>query len=637
MPFARTVAARTASPHPPRSASTHPVRNPMANEKRSLTRELFNGTIDDSILFPYPRISEEEDRLVTEFIAGLRAYCEANIDRDWVDENERIPDEAIAELRRMGLFGISIPREHGGMGLSQSAYCRVFEYVTGFDAGLGIMLGVHLSIGIKGIQLAGSDAQKALYLPNAATGEWMASFALTEPEAGSDAAGIKSRAVLSEDGSHWILNGQKIWIGNGSFSEIIVAFAQTPVERDGKTVDRVTAFILRPDMPGFERGPALRKMGARGSNQAELYFRDVRVPVENLLGGVGDGFKLAMRVLNSGRQGLSAGAAGGVKQCLRMSADWARRREQFGEPLASYELVQGKLAAMAADAFTAESVAYFTTGLNDRGDVDYALESAAAKVWNSDALDRAVDELVQIAGGRGFVKGYPYEKVYRDARITRIFEGTNEILRLFVGLSGLQGPGEQLKEVAAALREPIRQIGLLTDFAAGRVRLALGRGEPELSDDVHPRLQTHFDYLVEHTRDLRIAAERALRRHGKQITERQFLVSRLADMAIELYVRAATLSHTQALLRATEGGASHAPPLTSTRQPLDPESLERVLRLCDLACQRSGLRFRAARVQLNGSRDELYRAVSADVVAQTDAPAEQPRGESGAAAAAAAD
>ena len=605
----------------------------MANEKRSFTRELFNGTIDDSILFRYPRIGDEEDRLVTDFIARLREYCEANIDREWVDENERIPQEAIEGLKGMGLFGISIAREHGGMGLSQSAYCRIFEYVTGFDAGLGIMLGVHLSIGIKGIQLAGTDAQKALYLPKAATGEWMASFALTEPEAGSDAAGIRSRAVLSEDGRHWILNGEKIWIGNGSFSEVIVAFAQTPVERDGRTVDRVTAFILRPEMPGFERGPALRKMGARGSNQAELYFRDVRVPVENVLGGVGDGFKLAMRVLNSGRQGLSAGAAGGVKQCLRMATDWARRREQFGKRLVEYELIQGKLAAMAADAFTAESVAYFTTGLADRGDVDYALESAAAKVWNSDALDRAVDELVQIAGGRGFVKGYPYEKVYRDARITRIFEGTNEILRLFVGLSGLQGPGEALKEVAAALREPIRQIGLLTDFAADRVRLALGRGEPMVGAEVHPRLQTHFDYLVEHTRDLRVAAERALRRHGKEITERQFLVARLGDMAIELYVRAATLAHAEALLRAAEAGAAVAPPHTSTRQPLDRDSVERIVRLCDLACQRSGLRFRAARVQLNGARDDLYRAVAADVAAQTDAPAEPPRGERGAAAA----
>ncbi len=586
----------------------------MPDASPSLTRQLFTGQIDDNILFPYPRISEDEDQRVTEFLGRLRAYLDANLDREWIDEHERIPDEVIQGLREIGLFGISIPVEYGGMGLSQSAYCRIFEFVTGYDTGLAIMLGVHLSIGIKGIQLAGSDEQKRLYLPRAATGEWFASFALTEPEAGSDANGIRTRAALSADGRHWVLNGDKIWIGNGSFSQVIVAFAQTPVERAGKTVDRVTAFILRPDMPGYERGAVLRKMGARGSNQAELHFRDLHVPVENVLGEVGDGFKLAMRILNSGRQGLSAGAAGGVKQCLRMATEFARGREQFGKPIAQYELIQGKLAAMAADAYSAESVAYLTTGLADRGDVDYALESAAAKVWNSDALDRAVDDLVQIAGGRGFVKGYPYERMYRDARITRIFEGTNEILRLFVGLSGMQEPGEYLKAIGKALRAPVKQFGLLSEFATDRVRLALGGGEPAIEGDVHPSIQRHFDYLVDHTRDLRISTERMIRRHGRDIVDRQFVVARIADMAIELYVRAAVLSRTQALLEAHDAGVAQSPPLTSTRVMLDEASVTRILRLCDLACQRSGLRFRTARESLNDGRDSLLRAVAADVI-----------------------
>lgn len=586
----------------------------MPDATPSLTRQLFTGTIDDSILFPYPRITDDEERRVTAFLDELRAYLDAHLDREWIDENEQIPAEVMDGLKRIGLFGISLPTEYGGMGLSQSAYCRVFEFVTGYDVGLAIVLGVHLSIGIKGIQLAGTDEQKRLYLPKAATGEWFASFALTEPEAGSDANGIRTRAVLSGDGKHWVLNGDKIWIGNGSFSEVIVAFAQTPVERNGKTVDRVTAFILRPDMPGYERGKVLRKMGARGSNQTELHFRDVHVPVENVLGEVGEGFKLAMRILNSGRQGLSAGAAGGVKQCLRMATEFANERRQFGKAIAEYELIQGKLAAMAADAYTAESVAYLTTGLADRGDVDYALESAAAKVWNSDALDRAVDELVQITGGRGYVKPYPYERMYRDARITRIFEGTNEILRLFVGLSGMQEPGEYLKAIGKALHEPVKQFGLLSEFATERVRLALGGGEPEIQREVHPSLRRHFDYLVDHTRDLRVATERMIRRHGREIVERQFVVTRIADMAIELYVRAAVLSRTQALLEAHEAGAGEAPPLTSTRQPLDADGVARILRLCDLACQRSGLRFRTAREALTDGRDALLRTVAADVI-----------------------
>ena len=593
----------------------------MSAEKPSFTRQLFHGVIDDSILFPYPRIDADEDRRVQAFLRELTEFCEEHVDREWIDEHERIPPEVVDGLKRLGLFGISLPREYGGMGFSQSAYCRVFEFVTGYDVGLAIMLGVHLSIGIKGIQLAGSDEQKRLYLPKAATGEWFASFALTEPEAGSDANGVKSRAVPAPDGSGWILNGSKIWIGNGSFSEVVVAFAQTPVERDGVTKDRVTAFILRPDMPGFRRGAELRKMGARGSNQAELFFEDVYVPHENVLGEVGDGFKLAMRILNSGRQGLSAGAAGGVRQCLRMARAWTAEREQFGAPLASFELVQGKLAVMAADAYTAESVAYFTTGLYDRGDADFALESAAAKVWNSEALDRAVDEMVQLAGGRGFVKGYPYERMYRDSRITRIFEGTNEILRLFVGLSGMQGPGEYLAEVGAALREPIRQLGLLTEFAAERVRMALGAGEPVVRVQVHPRLRGHFDYLEEHTRDLRGAVDRALRKHGRKVAERQFLVARIADMAIELYVRSCVLSRTQAILEAREAGEREAPALTSSRIVLDDVTVERLLDICDLACQRSGLRFREARDNLEDTRDELLRQVAAHVMEYEPPPA----------------
>ena len=201
----------------------------MATTKPSLIRQLFTGTIDDEILFPYPTLSAREDRQVSGFVEKLRAYLDENLDREWIDENERIPPEILNELKRMGLFGVGIPAEFGGMGLSQPAYTRVFEFITGYDVGLAIILGVHLSIGIKGVLLAGSPEQKAKYLPKAATGEWMASFALTEPHAGSDVAGIRSRAERQADGSY-LLNGSKIWIGNGSFSEAIVAFAQLPVE-----------------------------------------------------------------------------------------------------------------------------------------------------------------------------------------------------------------------------------------------------------------------------------------------------------------------------------------------------------------------------------------------------------------------
>lgn len=584
----------------------------MAANNPSLIRQLFVGTIDDELLFPYPQISRDEHERVSALLAELRAYLDEHLDRAWVDEHERLPDGLLEGLAGLGLFGVSLPDEYEGMGLSQPAYTRVFEFITGYDVGLAIVFGVHLSIGIKGIVLAGNEEQRRAYLPKAATGEWMASFALTEPLAGSDVAGLHARAEPQPDGS-FLLNGSKIWIGNGSFSEIIVAFAQVPTQVDGEIKDRVTAFILRPDMDGYERSEPLRKMGARGSNQCELTFRNVRVPPENLLGEVGGGFSLAMQVLNSGRTGLAGGAAGGIKQCLEMATAFATEREQFGSPISEFELIREKLAGMAADAFAAESAAYFTAGLTERGDTDYALEAAAAKIWNSEALDRAVDETVQIAGGRGYVKGYPYERMYRDARITRIFEGTNEVLRLFIGLSGLEGPGEYLRELGSALRDPIQQLGTITGFAGERVRLALRRGEPAVQGDVHPRLQVHMRYLEEHTRDLRAAAERAIRRYGAGIIERQLIVARLADMAIELYVRAAVLSRTRTILEAFDTGEAQTAPIPEPIA-LDADAVENILKLCDLSCQKSGLRFRAARESLHDARDQLAAEVAAGVI-----------------------
>ena len=355
-------------------------------------------------------------------------------------------------------------------------------------------------------------------------------------------------------------------------------------------------------------GEALRsRVSDELSTSIEKYF-DRGGGADVVVSREGQSFKVDCAVtLASGQQLTTHGVGGDAHVAFDAAMEkMSKRIRRYKNRLKDH--------SPAANAKQAESAAYFTTGLADRGDVDYALESAAAKVWNSDALDRAVDELVQITGGRGFVRGYPYERMYRDARITRIFEGTNEILRLFVGLSGMQGPGEYLRRIGEALKNPIEGFGLLGGFATERVRLALRRGEPSIDTDLHPTLVRHWDHLASHTRDLRAAVERTIRRHGRAVIDRQFVVARIADMAIELYVRAATLSRTQALLEAHDAGATHAPPLTSSATPLDDESMERLLRLCDLACQRSGLRFRAARVALNDDRDSLLRTVAADVL-----------------------
>jgi acyl-CoA dehydrogenase family member 9 len=495
---------------------THPAYETMTQVKPSFIRQLFSGEIDDTQLFPYPALEQAEHERVEALLDRVADYLDEHLDPAIVDEEERIPAEVLNRLGELGLFGAGIPAEHGGMGLSSGAYTRVFEFVTGRDVGLGIVFGVHQSIGIKGVDAGGNGgAEGALPAAKAATGEWMASFALTEPLAGSDVAGIRSRAVEQPDGSY-LLSGEKIWIGNGSFSEIVVTFAQVEMEVDGERSGPGDRLRAAAGHGGVPPGRAAAEDGrARAPTSASSASTDVRVPRGERAGASG-------RRVPAGDAGaeLRPHRAGGRRgrrdpaDCLRQAADFAAEREQFGSPIASYELVQEKLARMAADAFAAESVAYLTAGLSDRGGVDYALEAAAAKVWCSEALDRAVDESVQIAGGRGYVKGYPYERAYRDARITRIFEGTNEVLRLFIGLSGIEGPGEYLQEIGAALREPIRQLGTLAEFAGERVRLALRRGEPAIDVEVHPRLERHFEYLQEHTRDLRAAAERAIRRHG---------------------------------------------------------------------------------------------------------------------------
>jgi acyl-CoA dehydrogenase family protein 9 len=302
----------------------------------------------------------------------------------------------------------------------------------------------------------GSNAQKERYLPMLARGETLAAYALTEPDIGSDAQNIKTSARLSDDGAHWILNGHKQWIGNGHRAGVIATFAQTPTERHGERVQRPTAFIIRPDMRGFRVAGTVRKLGIRGSTQAELLYDEMHVPADHVLGTVGKGFAVAVHVLNGGRLTLAAGCTAGTKSLLNEMAKFSENRVQFAKPIAEFEITQRKLARVASDVYASDAMLGELANLASSAEGDWALEAACCKVFASEMLWRAADEMVQIGGGRGFVKPYPYERLLRDSRINRIFEGTNEILRLFIALNGIQGPAEQLKEIGSALRRPLR-------------------------------------------------------------------------------------------------------------------------------------------------------------------------------------
>ncbi|CAB3373410.1 Hypothetical predicted protein [Cloeon dipterum] len=312
------------------------------------------------------------------------------------------------------------------------------EIVGANDLGVGITLGAHQSIGFKGILLYGTDAQKQKYLPKVASGEHFAAFCLTEPSSGSDAGSIKTRAVLSPDGKHFILNGSKIWISNGGLAEVMTVFAQTPIkdEKTGAEKDKVTAFIVQRSFGGVTSGPPEKKMGIKCSNTTEVYYEDVKVPIENVLGGVGNGFKVAMNILNNGRFGMGAALSGTMRAVIRKAVDHAVTRVQFGHTLKEYGAIQEKIARMAMLQYVTESMAYMISSNMDSGSVDYHLEAAISKIFASEAAWYVTDEAIQILGGMGFMKDTGLERVMRDLRIFRIFEGTNDILRLFVALTG---------------------------------------------------------------------------------------------------------------------------------------------------------------------------------------------------------
>ncbi len=576
--------------------------------KPSLLRGLFTGEIADELLFPYPApLNErrpEEAQTVRRLVDALNAMVASGlIDPRRFDEEETIGEPVIRAFADAGLLALTIPREYGGLGLSATAYARVFGAVAAIDASLAVLIGVHCGLGGKALVLFGSDALKARYLPGLARGETLAAYALTEPETGSDAQNIVTQARRAPDDGGWLLTGRKHWIGNGHRAGVIATFAQTPVMRDGATVMRPTAFIIRPDMPGFRVDGTVKKLGIRGSTQAELVFEDLYVPDDHVLGEVGKGFRVAVHALNAGRLSLASGCTAGSKRLLAEFTRYAEARTQFGGPLASFEITQRKMAAMAADTYAADSMVGALAAALDTDDVDASLEAACVKVFASDLVWRNADELVQLAGGRGFVKPWPYERYLRDARINRIFEGANEVLRLFVGLNGIQEPAAELKELAGALRNPFQNWVVVSEYAVDRVRSALGRRD-RLEATLHDSLAPHAAFVEKHVAELASVTQKVIMRHKQEILHRQLVVERLADMVTELYARLTTIARTQRRIEVAGAGAC-------TRE----------IALTELFCLQSGRRFRALRMELEGDVGESIDTLRLRVAAMVRADA----------------
>jgi acyl-CoA dehydrogenase family protein 9 len=522
----------------------------------SPVRALFAGHVAESAVFPYPRIAPEEKETISVFLRSFREFARDHIDAAKIDREHRVPEEVVRGLAELGAFGMTIPESYGGYGFSASAYCRVTEEIARTDASIGILVGGHQSIGLKGLILFGTEQQKRKWLPRLASGEMLAAFALTEPEAGSDAASIRTTADYDASSNTFVLNGNKHWISNGGFAQFFTVFAKD-VKLDAKDEHRrITAVAVTKELGGVLPGKEERKLGLKGSSTVPVEFVNVRVPADHVLGERGHGFKIAVEILNTGRTSLGAGCVGGSKAMIGLAARQATQRRQFGARIADFEMVRAKFARMVTNTYALESMVYLTAGLIDGGLSDYSLEGACCKVFGTESVWQTINDALQIAGGNGFMEEYPYERALRDSRVNMIFEGTNEILRVLLALSGMREVGEDMKEIGRALKDPLHSIGILGDYAARKAKSYVA---PQKLAQAAPALSAEADMVTKYARALGGTVETLLRKHGQGVIQKEYQQERLANVIVDLYACLATLSRASSALAllGEEKAASH--------------------------------------------------------------------------------
>jgi acyl-CoA dehydrogenase family protein 9 len=549
----------------------------------SFAKSLFLGEIHEELVFPFPKPDRDDQEKTRGLIRAFRDFAAEHYDDRKIEEDGWIGDKVIAGLGELGLLGLYVPEEYGGQGLSQTGYCRVSEEFAQVDPTLSVVMGVHQSIGMKGIVMFGSDEQKGRFLPDLASGRKLAAFALTEPDAGSDVKSMRTRAERQGDGS-WRLDGMKHYIGNGSKGDVLVTFAVT-----GE--DEFTAFIVEKGMKGFEAGKRFDTVGLRGNDLRELHFDGVRIPPENVLGERGEGFKIAMHVLNNGRLSLGTGSVGGAKRLLDLTIDHVTSRRQFDRPLADFELVQDKIGWMVSYLFGLESMAYLTTGLVDNGVPDYSLESAICKVSGTEFIWYGVNRSLQLKGGAGYMRDQPYEKSMRDTRIFPIFEGANDVMRAFIALAGMKPLGDELKELGGvSLGDPIGSIGVLADYVAGRIQREV---RPDRITKAHQELESLAEPVTDQVKRLRGVTESLLREHKGEVILRQFHQKRLADAVADIYAQIAVLSRVTSIFE---------------EQGVEPSGQERYI--AETFCTRAAKRAELALDQIEANDDERMVAIA---------------------------
>jgi alkylation response protein AidB-like acyl-CoA dehydrogenase len=583
----------------------------------SFVRELFLGRFRLDLIHPHPVSSDPAERARAKiFFERLRDFL-VRVDSDMIDRTGEIPEAYVQALREMGAFGIKIPVEYGGLGLSYTSYTRAMAMVTSKDGSLTALLSAHQSIGLpQPLKLFGSEEQKQRFFPRLAKGA-ISAFALTETDAGSDPANMRTTATPSEDGTYWTLNGQKLWCTNGTRAELLVVMARTPdVVAGGKPRKQITAFIVEADAAGVEVVHRCRFMGLKAIENGVVRFTNVRVPSENIIWGEGKGLKLALVTLNTGRLTLPAGCAGAGKAALQVARKWANERVQWGQPIGKHEAVAQKLAMMAVNTFAMESVAELAVALAERGHYDIRLEAAIAKLWNTEAGWRIIDDTLQIRGGRGYetadslrARGeepIPIERAMRDFRINLIFEGSSEIMRLFIAREAVDHHFKTafaLVDKHSTGKEKFAALGRIAKFYPGwYLARWIGKGAVPTSYGEFGALATHLRWAERHTRHLGRTLFHAMARFGPKLERRQMVLFRAVDIGADLFAMTATC--VRANMLAAQGNA---------------EATE----LADLFCREARQRIAQNFRRFYGANDSAIYKVSQRVLAGEHAWLEQ--------------